>query len=192
MSGRGDDEFEVFYRAHVEAVYGYARSRTSPERASEIVEETFLVAWRRVDNVLPDQPRAWLLGIARRLLANERRATARRDALAVRIFTTRVGEYGSGDPADEVVDRDSARIALAQLPAADRELLGLIAWGGLSPGEAAMVLGCSKPALLMRLHRARRRFTAAAASEAESPAGTHLVESPAYPIRPLTSKEPLT
>ena len=42
---------------------------------------------------------------------------------------------------------------------ADRELLTLLAWDGLSQEEAAVALGCSRGALKVRLHRARRRFT---------------------------------
>jgi RNA polymerase sigma-70 factor (ECF subfamily) len=39
----------------------------------------------------------------------------------------------------------------------------LIAWDGLSAEQAATVLGCSRRALSMRLHRARKRLSAALA-----------------------------
>lgn len=157
-----DDEIGVFehlYREHVNAVFAYALARTTPDLAMEAVEETFLVAWRRLDD-LPTEPRAWLFGVARRVLANQRRARNRRTALGVRIAASHASEHHGSDPAEIVVERDTALVALGRLPEADRELLCLIAWGGLSPGEAARVLGCSKPTLIVRFHRARRRFDA--------------------------------
>ena len=51
--------------------------------------------------------------------------------------------------------------ALATLAERDREALLLISWDGLSPGQAAAVLGCSRPTFAMRLHRARKRLSAA-------------------------------
>jgi RNA polymerase sigma-70 factor (ECF subfamily) len=156
--GAGDAErFDRLYRTHANAVLAYVRSRSGPEHAREVVEETFLVAWRRLDD-LPIEPRAWLIGVARRLLANTRRAEARREALGVRILAEQAGDLVAGDPAEIVVERDASLDALTRISDADRELLALVAWGELSPAEAAKVLGCSRTAFLVRLHRARRRF----------------------------------
>ncbi|MGH2922081.1 MAG: sigma factor-like helix-turn-helix DNA-binding protein, partial [Gaiellaceae bacterium] len=52
-----------------------------------------------------------------------------------------------------------AAAAFARLREEDRELLALAAWEGLDPGEIATVLGCSRNAARIRLHRARRRLT---------------------------------
>ncbi len=49
--------------------------------------ETFLVAWRRLDDV-PADALPWLYGVARRVLANERRSAGRRAALEQRVATT--------------------------------------------------------------------------------------------------------
>jgi RNA polymerase sigma-70 factor (ECF subfamily) len=48
--------------------------------------------------------------------------------------------------------------ALAELPEDDREVLVLVAWQGLSPKDAARVVGCSSAAFRVRLHRARKRL----------------------------------
>jgi Sigma-70 region 2 len=70
----GDDErFAQVFDAHFRAVSAYALRRTTPAEAEDVVAETFLVAWRRLDE-LPEDPKAWLLGVARRILANQRRA----------------------------------------------------------------------------------------------------------------------
>ena len=78
---------------------------------------------------------------------------------------------GEGDRGSELgADRGLAR-ALAQLSGNDRELLLLIAWEGLEPGHAALVLGCSRNALAVRLHRARKRLAAALSeTDADDPA----------------------
>jgi RNA polymerase sigma-70 factor, ECF subfamily len=150
-------EFDALYGAHVDAMFAYALARTSPDRAKEIVEETFLVAWRRLADV-PSDPRPWLFGVARRVLANERRGDDRREALELHIRASRAFEFLGEDPADVVANRDAALIALDRLRESDRELLRLIAWEGLTLDQAAGLLGCSKPTLKVRLHRARRRF----------------------------------
>ena len=57
--------------------------------------------------------------------------------------------------------RDQVRRALDALTERDREVLVTASWFDLSPAEAARVLGVSRPAYLVRLHRARNRFRAA-------------------------------
>ena len=142
--------FAQAYDEHFRAVSAYALRRTTSAEAEDVVAETFLVAWRRLDE-LPDEPRPWLLGIARRVLANQRRAAGRRHALAERVAGVPEGEQ-------EPPTRPAVLEALAGLSETDRELLLLVAWDGLSVGEAAIALGCTRTAAKVRLHRARRRF----------------------------------
>ncbi len=61
--------------------------------------------------------------------------------------------------------------ALACLPAQDQETLTLVAWHGLSSRAAAAVVGCSRAAFLVRLHRARRRLERAVADADEGTPG---------------------
>ncbi len=126
--------------------------------ADEIAAEAFEVAWRRRDESVRDQL-AWLLGIARGLLANRYRGERRRAELDLRLAAEWRGS--APDPADAVAERSELLSALASLPEADRELLVLLAWDGLERGQAARVLGCSRATLAVRLHRARRRLEAA-------------------------------
>lgn len=164
MTDRADRErFTAFYDAHHDAVRDYALRRAERDLAEEVVAETFLTAWRRIDKV-PAQPAPWLYGVARRILANKRRAAARGAALAAR-----VGEQMSrdGEPVEDfsarLCRREDLRAALASLSARDRELLLLVAWEGLDEREVAVVLGCSAATVGVRLHRARRRFARALA-----------------------------
>jgi RNA polymerase sigma-70 factor (ECF subfamily) len=156
--------FERLYRANYDRVLAYGLRRTDPERAVDATAETFTVAWRRLADV-PGDPLPWLLGVARRVLANERRAVGRHEALVQRLARA---PAGSGrDPADVVAAAAAMRAALGRLGPRDRELLMLLAWDGLSPDQAAASLGCSKPTLAVRLHRARRRMERELARESK-------------------------
>jgi RNA polymerase sigma-70 factor, ECF subfamily len=153
--------FEALYRECADQVYGYVRRRAAPEAADDVFNETFLIVWRRLDDV-PDQALPWLLGVARRVLANRRRTESRMAALRHRLATSEP-QRAAAAPADDLSDR--VRQALAGLPERDRELLMLIAWEGLRVNEAAEVLGVRSGTLAVRLHRARKRLAEALAGE---------------------------
>jgi RNA polymerase sigma-70 factor (ECF subfamily) len=142
-----EERFDEIYRLHAAAVLAYARRRAPRELAEEVVAETFLVCWRRLDRV-PDDALPWLYAVARRTLANQRRAAARTEPAAHEPVAV---------PAPDVSDPTLA-LAFAGLPEHDRELLALVAWESLSLREAAVALGCSTGSCRVRLHRARRRL----------------------------------
>lgn len=149
--------FEEIYAACYAPVLGYALRRTaSPDDAADVIAETFLTAWRRLDE-MPSGPQArlWLYGVARRVLANHHRGERRRSALADRLRGELAAAYLPPDYSGEL-----AQIAAAfgRLPERQRELLALNAWEGLDYGQIAVVLGCSRNAVRVRLHRARSRF----------------------------------
>ncbi|MFC4119148.1 RNA polymerase sigma factor [Nonomuraea zeae] len=146
--------FEEMYMTHYPAIATYVRRRaSSPDDVADVIAETFTTAWRRLDDVPEgDEARLWLYGVARRVLANHFRAEERRTALAVRL-RAEVTTW-----ADTVVQHDSAYEAFKRLSDDDRELLALTAWEGLTGPEIAKVLGCSRGAARIRLHRARKRL----------------------------------
>lgn len=138
---------------------GYAIRRCDDRAAAEeAVSETFLVAWRRLDAV-PDEALPWLLGVARKVVANQRRAAGRRTPDGPLVPLEAVGDPAPGAPmADLVADRQAFAEAFAALGPGDREVLALVNWDGLSPKEAAAVLGCTPATFYLRLHRSRRRL----------------------------------
>jgi RNA polymerase sigma-70 factor, ECF subfamily len=152
---REEQRFEVLYRDHATQVLAYLRRRTDRETAHDVAAEVFTVVWRRLAEV-PDPPLPWLLGVARKQLANSQRGLRRRRLLQRRIAQQ---PAASADPLDaaltEVAD---VAAALAALSTDDRELLTLIGWDALTPTEAAAVLAISPQAARTRLHRARRRL----------------------------------
>ncbi|MET7464843.1 RNA polymerase sigma factor [Nonomuraea sp. NPDC005501] len=153
--------FGAVYEQTYEQILGYAVRRCdSPEDAADVVSETFAVAWRRVDTLPPgDEARLWLYGVARNVLANHRRGAARWRLVALDDDVADL--YGHSPEAGaelSVITR-----AFAGLSEDDRELLSLVAWEGLGSKEIAQVLDCSRNAVRIRLHRARKRFSKALA-----------------------------
>lgn len=153
------ERFEALYRAHARPLLAYALRRTSrAEDAADVVADTMLVAWRRIDDVPDgDEARLWLYGVARRVLSNRRRGVERRDRLGERL-RREVGSLADPDVAVGATASLDVRAALARLPADDRELLQLTAWEGLGAPEIAAVLGLSRVAVRSRLRRARARL----------------------------------
>jgi RNA polymerase sigma factor (sigma-70 family) len=152
--------FNRLYSEQGRAVLAYALRRVdNDEDAADVVAETFLVAWRRFGEVPADAgARLWLYAVARRVIANLHRTERRRTRLGRRLAETLRTEIATHPgPADEAAE---VLRAMADLGDQDRELLLLVSWEGLSPGEAAKVLGVSSLAARSRLHRARRRLRA--------------------------------
>jgi DNA-directed RNA polymerase specialized sigma24 family protein len=158
MPGHSDgrhERFQRLYEEHGEAVLRYARRRTTPDAAEDALAETFVVAWRRLERV-PAEPRGWLIAVARRVLANQRRGDTRRRALVAKLALVPVR-----CAPDEPPGGSALAAALATLTEGDREILALVHWDGLTPREAATALGCTPLAARTRLHRARRRLASA-------------------------------
>jgi RNA polymerase sigma-70 factor, ECF subfamily len=147
------------FRAGYPRVLAYALRRTEDRgRAEEVASETFLIAWRRIDAV-PEEPLPWLLGTARKVLANQRRTARRRQLNEPRVGLDPADVPQPGPPPFErIAERQALAAAFAALGDNDREVLSLIAWDGLEVREAAKVMGCTAPVFSVRLHRARRRL----------------------------------
>jgi RNA polymerase sigma factor (sigma-70 family) len=154
LSSPEGERFYELWRHHHGEVLAYALRRLGNEHAAEeVVADTFLVAWRRRDSV-PNPTRPWLLGVARKQLANRRRGDQRRAALIAKVAASAEPVIG-GPPSDL-----SAVLAAAfnSLSVSDREVLALVAWDELKPREAAAVLNMTPALFSVRLHRARRRL----------------------------------
>lgn len=148
--------YDQFYRS----ITDYCRRRVDVEHVDDTVAETFLVAWRRIDEV-PDSRDAlhWLYRVAYRVIGHDWRGGNRRRRLDRRLGSQRPGRAVT--PEDQaVVGEECERVvaALERLKPADAELLRLVAWEGLGPPELASVLDVSPNAASQRLSRARKRL----------------------------------
>lgn len=146
--------FEAMAPGLVEPLRRFLARRTDAATADDVLAETLLVCWRRLDDV-PAEPLPWAYAVARRCLANAQRGERRRSRLAARISV--VDPPAGVAPAAPERDDDLAD-ALARLRPEDAELLRLWAWEQLAPAEIATVLGVSANAVSIRLHRARERL----------------------------------
>jgi len=149
---------EQLFAAHYGDLVRYATRRVGADAASDVVSSTFLIAWRRLADVPTDHSRAWLYAAARNVIANELRGRERRDRLGQRARAQ--AATGTGDHAGLVTEQLRVRGVLDELAPRDQEVLRLTEWEGLDVDEVAAVLGCSRAAVKVRLHRARRRFAA--------------------------------
>jgi RNA polymerase sigma-70 factor (ECF subfamily) len=155
-----EQRFRSLYLDHYKQVYMYFRRRTDIECARDGTADTFLVAWRRLDDV-PGGDRAlpWLYGTARRVLANQWRSRRRSDRLQEKL--TGLGADPEPGPEASVVPSSEVQMvldAMGRLRKADREVIRLAEWEGLNHQEIGQVLGCRAHAVDQRLHRARRRL----------------------------------
>jgi RNA polymerase sigma-70 factor, ECF subfamily len=151
--------FAALWTAHHGSVLAYCRRRAPAEMAADVATATFAVLWRRMADA-PSDPLPWLYAVARRELANRRRAQSRFGAFLGRLSDDRAvtGAEVAPDASIPAIERSRARTALGRLRPDDRELLMLIAWEGLSPTDAAASLGISIATFSVRLHRARQRL----------------------------------
>jgi len=161
------DAFEVFYRDNLETVRRFvARRVADPHLAADLTAEIFLAAVDSAASYRPDRgaPAAWLVGVARNVLATEFRRQSRDRAVVRRISGRRLLDADSLALIEERIDaeREARRLyaALASLPRRDRALMELVALDGLSVTEAAAVLGVKPGTARVRLHRSRARVQA--------------------------------
>lgn len=159
--------FEAFYRRHVAAVGRFvARRVDDPHLAADLTADVFLAVIESAAGYRPDRGSeiGWLFGVARNVIADERRRAARRLRVTGRMAGRRDLDADDVARIEERIDAESAarrtHRALSELPEQTRALVELVAVDGLTVGEAAAALGLSPVAARVRLHRARRSVRA--------------------------------
>jgi RNA polymerase sigma-70 factor (ECF subfamily) len=136
-------------------VLAYLVRRVEPrEDAADLYQQVLTITWRKLRVVPTDDGEAfgWMLGVARRCLANHRRSALRRRALTDRLREDLRGAVTEPDASA----RARGDELLATLSDDDRELVTLVHWEGLTLASAAAVLGISGPAARKRMERIRR------------------------------------
>ena len=153
--------FTLLYDAHYREILGYlVRRLDSLPIAQDLTEDVFVVAWEKLDGI-PEEPETvfWLYGVAKRTLANHRRKTARRSSIWE---ASRPRPQPADDaPADQLLrtqECEEVRFTLRTLRVRDQEVIRLAYWDELPHAAIAEMLGCSRTAVDVRLHRAIRRL----------------------------------
>jgi RNA polymerase sigma factor (sigma-70 family) len=157
---REETLFASLYHRHYRAIRDFCRRRVPRDVVDDVVAETFLTAWRRIDDVpRGDQGLLWLYGVAYRVIGNHWRSAARRRRLEDRLRVIDGGAASASD--DAVVAADQGRLvrdAAARLNEKDADVLRLAAWEQLSTADIAAVLGIAPNAVKQRLHRAKQHL----------------------------------
>ncbi|MDO5503559.1 MAG: sigma-70 family RNA polymerase sigma factor [Actinomycetia bacterium] len=163
--GRDPDAFEAFYREHLPFVRSFvARRVDDPHTAADLTADIFLAAIQSADTYQPGRGRqvAWLVGIARNVVAGHLRSKARELRAMSRVSGRALLDDASIDRIAQRIDveRTSRQLyrALDALPQDQRAVVELVALDGLSLVEAADLLGITPGAARTRYHRARTRL----------------------------------
>jgi RNA polymerase sigma factor (sigma-70 family) len=155
--------FEAFYRRHVATVTRFvARRVADPHTVADLTAEVFLAVIGSAHTYRSSRGTelAWLHGIARNVIAGERRRAAHELRTAGRIAGHRLLDSDDIARLEDRIDAQrggrTAYLALARLPEEERAVLELVAIDGLPVKEAAAALGIRAGTARVRLHRARR------------------------------------
>jgi RNA polymerase sigma-70 factor (ECF subfamily) len=164
--GTDPELFNAFYGEHLEDLQRFVARRVGErERAADLTADIFLAAIDSADRYRPrGTPKAWLYGIARVVVAEDRRRSARERAREERL-------RGSALLDEEEAARIEGRIdaaarsrrlyeAMDRLGEDERAVLELVAIDELAVAEAAAAIGVRPVTARVRLHRARRKLRA--------------------------------
>ena len=155
-------EFETLYARHHREVWAvaYAR-RPDAEGAMELMQEAFLRLWREWEAGQEIQnPRAWLIRVARNLAEDTAKSSFRRNGTAPpEQFIGVRSKAPSPTEQLELAERNAeVRAVLEELPAGDRDILTLKYAMEYDTDTIAEMLGIQATAVHMRLSRARQRM----------------------------------
>jgi RNA polymerase sigma-70 factor (ECF subfamily) len=153
-----DAKFTELYLRYGRPVQAYCARRIDRSQVADAVAETFLVAWRRLDEIHDvDAALPWLYGTAYRVIANQRRTRARARNLVQRLKTVSIPDvWGPDTIVARKREGDVVMLAVSRLKAIDREILLLEIWEGLSHADVAIALATTPQAVRQRAYRARR------------------------------------
>jgi RNA polymerase sigma-70 factor, ECF subfamily len=166
------DDAAVFTRIfdqHRHAVHAYFLGRVAdPELARDLVQETFLRAWRRLSEIgsLPEgAQRAWIFTVARNLAIDSYRADAARRAAEAALRqdaatreTTVAGPHLHAELGEQVARLDAA---IRGLPEEQRVILSMATAGGLTSRQIGEALGEPPGTVRYRLSQARKQLATA-------------------------------
>lgn len=154
----GDDRAatEIVER-HAPALARFAASQGAREDADELVQDTFVRAFRALDAFRGESSvRTWLFSILRRLVVDRRRAARRAPVGAGLSEGDAATEFGALDAIVATETEGRLRDALARLTRTQREVFTLRVAEGMSYRDIADVVGSTEGAARVHYHNAMR------------------------------------
>lgn len=184
------DRVTGLVEAEARALLGYfTRRLDGSSDAADLLGETLLVIWRRV-NALPADPveaRMWMYGVAARVLSQHRRAGTRRTALTERL-RIELQDTGGHEPETAL----AVRAALRSLDPVDAEIIRLVHWEGFTQAQVATILGKRPGTIRSRYHRARGQLHKLLSNDADErqhdPDQSALIPQRPQPAAPLAAR----
>ncbi|MER6943215.1 RNA polymerase sigma factor [Nonomuraea sp. NPDC000554] len=158
------ERFGAVFDAHYADIHRYASRRLGPHAADDVSAETFALAFRRRRryDLSHRSARPWLYGIATNLISRHRRDEVRLLRAVDRLHPLAEPTRGHEDEVTAKVSAQSVKGtlagAIAALPAAQRDVLLLVALAGLSYDEVAQALDVPFGTVSSRLNRARKKL----------------------------------
>jgi RNA polymerase sigma-70 factor (ECF subfamily) len=162
------ERFGLLFDRYGDDVFRFLAAQMSIEAAEDATSEVFVAAFRsRRAYRGQAPPRAWLLGIAANIARRQWRSRSRFESALARLQVLTPSDRQVGSDPDRGLSGLShvVRHALEALPHDQREALILRAWGGLTYGEIAAVVGIRVGTVRSRISRARASFAAALATQ---------------------------
>ena len=160
--GSGIDDaairFEALVREHHRSIHNHVRVCYPSAHEPAVVNAVFALLWQHLDDIPPEAVRTWLRVAARHEVLNGSREEQRWYALGDRVARLAPGEWESSSDIDHRLELEAVMSALSTLSPADREVLVMSAFDGLSSSELAEILGIEPAAVKTRLSRARARL----------------------------------
>lgn len=174
--GTGEhDRLRSLVDLHGRAVSAYVRRRLIPLSSADVddlVEDTFIVVWRRIRDVpTGEAERPWILGVTRNVLRNAHRGARRRLRNEGTLRMARSGRRVAASAEDEATASLAFDRALSSLTSSDRELLTLHYWDGIDVPGLAVAMNVAHNAAATRLARAKSRFESAYSADEPSNSG---------------------
>jgi RNA polymerase sigma factor (sigma-70 family) len=172
LSRTDPDRFGAIFDAYFAPIHGYLARRLGSDVADDLAAETFVTAFRKRAQFDASRGtvRAWLYGIATKELSQHRRGEIR----CLQALARSAPALSYESPEELVADRVTAQAwaprlarAVASLSPGDREVLLLVALGGLRHDEVSAALGIPYGTVGSRLSRVRQKLRAELGAEAD-------------------------
>jgi DNA-directed RNA polymerase specialized sigma24 family protein len=132
---------ELYRRTHVDVLAFLLRRCSAAEDAADCLAETYLVAWKKRDQMPAGaETRPWLFGVARNVMRRDNELRGR-TAAAARALAAELQRSGAVCPAPELAEPDPVIAAIRDLPELEQEIITMLIWDQLASREVAAVLG---------------------------------------------------
>ncbi len=159
LARRDESALEDAYAAYGPSLLAYLRRYVGADEAEDVLQRTFLDAWRHSARYQPTQRfSTWLFTIAHRRAVDTLRSRRHR-IVSVEAARDLVGEDGR-DTVDRFAEAAEVRAALGRLPEHERRVLELTYYAGLTQREVARHLDVPIGTVKARASRGTRRLGA--------------------------------